>query len=53
MSTLPVVVVGGGPIGLAAAAQLCERGLTPLVFERGGRRGDLRVEPRAAVLQLG
>ncbi|NHU44085.1 NAD(P)-binding domain-containing protein [Rhodococcus sp. A14] len=35
MSTLPVVVVGGGPIGLAAAAQLCERGLTPLVFERG------------------
>ncbi|UOT07360.1 NAD(P)-binding domain-containing protein [Rhodococcus opacus] len=35
MNTLPVVVVGGGPIGLAAAAQLCERGLTPLVFERG------------------
>ena len=35
MNTLPVVVVGGGPIGLAAAAQLRERGLTPLVFERG------------------
>ncbi|MFC9767600.1 FAD-dependent oxidoreductase [Rhodococcus jostii] len=35
MNTLPVVVVGAGPIGLAAAAQLRERGLTPLVFERG------------------
>ncbi|MCQ4121569.1 NAD(P)-binding domain-containing protein [Rhodococcus tibetensis] len=35
MNTLPVVVVGAGPVGLAAAAQLRERGLTPLVFERG------------------
>lgn len=35
MSALPVVVVGAGPIGLAAAAELRERGLTPLVFERG------------------
>ena len=39
MNTLPVVVVGAGPIGLAAAAQLRERGLTPLVFERGGSAG--------------
>lgn len=32
---LPVVVVGAGPIGLAAAAHLLERGLEPLVVEAG------------------
>lgn len=32
---LPVVVIGAGPVGLAAAAHLVERGLTPLVLERG------------------
>lgn len=32
---LPVVVVGAGPAGLAAAAHLVERGLTPLVLEAG------------------
>ncbi|NMN96492.1 NAD(P)-binding domain-containing protein [Antrihabitans stalactiti] len=36
---LPVVVVGAGPIGLAAATQLRERGLTPMVFERGPGAG--------------
>ena len=30
---LPVAVIGGGPIGLAAAAHLVQRGETPLVFE--------------------
>ncbi|MCT1554793.1 NAD(P)-binding domain-containing protein [Corynebacterium sanguinis] len=40
MSDLPVVVVGAGPIGLAAAAELRERGLTPLVFERGETAGS-------------
>lgn len=39
MTDLPVVVIGAGPIGLAAAAQLRERGLTPLVFERGAVAG--------------
>ncbi|HVV12185.1 NAD(P)-binding domain-containing protein [Amycolatopsis sp.] len=39
MSELPVVVVGAGPIGLAAAAQLLERGLEPLVIERGAQAG--------------
>lgn len=39
MTDLPVVVVGAGPVGLAAAAELLERGLTPLVLERGDRAG--------------
>ncbi|MFD3843656.1 FAD-dependent oxidoreductase, partial [Streptomyces sp. NPDC058642] len=32
---LPVVVIGAGPVGLAAAAHLVERGLDPLVLEAG------------------
>lgn len=36
---LPVVVVGAGPAGLAAAAHLVERGLTPLVLEAGDVAG--------------
>src|SRR3546814_11787835 len=32
---LPVVVIGAGPVSLAAAAHLVERGLRPLVLERG------------------
>lgn len=39
MSKSPVVVAGAGPIGLAAAAQLLERGLEPLVLERGAQAG--------------
>jgi thioredoxin reductase len=35
----PVVVIGAGPIGLAAAAHLLERGLEPLVLERGPGAG--------------
>jgi hypothetical protein len=32
---LPVAIIGGGPVGLAAAAHLVQRGLTPMLFERG------------------
>ncbi len=32
---LPVVVIGAGPVGLAAAAHLLEQGLEPLVLEAG------------------
>ncbi|MFE6592685.1 FAD-dependent oxidoreductase [Streptomyces sp. NPDC057781] len=37
---LPVVVIGAGPIGLAAAAHLVERGLEPLVLEAGPSAGS-------------
>lgn len=39
MSESPVVVVGAGPVGLAAAAELAERGVEPLVLERADRAG--------------
>ncbi|ADD41970.1 FAD-dependent oxidoreductase [Stackebrandtia nassauensis] len=34
-SAEPVVVIGAGPVGLAAAAHLVERGITPVVLEAG------------------
>jgi Pyridine nucleotide-disulphide oxidoreductase len=37
--TLPVAVIGAGPVGLAAAAHLLERGLEPLIFEAGPSAG--------------
>jgi thioredoxin reductase len=39
-SPLPVVIIGAGPVGLAAAAHVLERGLTPLVLEAGPRVAD-------------
>ena len=36
---LPVAVIGAGPVGLAAAAHLIERGLEPLIFEAGPSAG--------------
>jgi thioredoxin reductase len=35
LSTLPVAIIGAGPIGLAAAAHLVERGIDFVVFEAG------------------
>lgn len=46
MSGLPVAVIGAGPQGLAAAAHLLERGLTPLVLEQG-------LMPASAVAEWG
>jgi len=39
MTRLPVVIIGAGPVGLAAAAHLLERGIEPLVLEQGDRVG--------------
>ncbi|MFI7276909.1 FAD-dependent oxidoreductase [Streptomyces sp. NPDC049879] len=36
-ASLPVAVIGAGPVGLATAAHLAGRGLTPLVLEAGPR----------------
>jgi thioredoxin reductase len=44
--TLPVVIIGAGPIGLAAAAHLIRKGETPLLFEAGSTVG-------ASMLQWG
>jgi thioredoxin reductase len=35
MQTLPIAVIGAGPIGLAAAAHLIERGLPVRIYEAG------------------
>ncbi|WP_328404109.1 NAD(P)-binding domain-containing protein [Streptomyces sp. NBC_00390] len=39
-AALPIVVIGAGPIGLAAASHLVERGLEPLVLEAGDGAGS-------------
>ncbi|MGG5172345.1 FAD-dependent oxidoreductase [Pseudarthrobacter sp. J1738] len=36
---VPIAVIGAGPVGLAAAAHLLERGLDPIVFEAGSTAG--------------
>ncbi|MFI8633377.1 FAD-dependent oxidoreductase [Microbacterium sp. NPDC077663] len=46
LAALPVVVIGAGPVGLAAAANLVERGLDVVVLEAGD-------EPAAAVRRWG
>lgn len=37
---LPVAIIGAGPVGLAAAAHLLARGLTPLILEAGPKVGS-------------
>jgi hypothetical protein len=39
MAELPVAVLGGGPVGLAAAANLLERGIPTIVLEAGSSVG--------------
>lgn len=40
LSTLPVAIIGAGPIGLAAAANLVERGIDFVVYEAGDSIAD-------------
>lgn len=47
MPTAPVLVVGSGPAGLFCALRLLERGITPIVIERGGS-----VEERERATQM-
>ncbi|WP_411826941.1 NAD(P)-binding domain-containing protein [Luteolibacter sp. AS25] len=39
LENLPVAIIGAGPVGLAAAAHLIERGETPLIIEAGSSVG--------------
>ncbi|TIQ21019.1 MAG: NAD(P)/FAD-dependent oxidoreductase [Mesorhizobium sp.] len=39
-NSLPVAIIGGGPVGLAAAAQLVSRGLPVKVYEAGSAVGS-------------
>lgn len=39
METLPLVVIGAGPAGLAAAAHAQQRGMEVVVLEAGDRAG--------------
>ncbi|WP_127529360.1 NAD(P)-binding domain-containing protein [Paenibacillus kobensis] len=38
-NTLPTAIIGGGPVGLAAAAQLVKRNMPFVLFERGAHIG--------------
>lgn len=44
MANLPVAVIGAGPVGLAAAAHLVQRGIRPLILERGESVGAALLE---------
>ena len=40
----PIVVIGAGPIGIATAAQLLQKGLMPIVLEKGETAGRAMLE---------
>jgi len=40
LATLPVAIIGAGPIGLAAAANLVERGIDFVIYEAGDEVAD-------------
>ena len=41
MNQLPVAIIGGGPVGAAAAAHLLKRGEAPVLFEAGAAQPAL------------
>lgn len=42
LSALPVAIIGAGPVGLATAAELVERGIDCVVLESGGVADNVR-----------
>ena len=54
VSALPVAVIGGGPVGMAAVAHLLQRSLEPILFEAAPTVGaaPLAWGPREHVLAL-
>lgn len=44
LSKLPVVIIGAGPVGLAAAAHLVSKGETPIIIEAGTTVGASMLE---------
>jgi thioredoxin reductase len=44
LDTFPIIIIGAGPVGLAAAAHLVERGLTPVVVEAGPSVGSAVID---------
>ena len=38
-----VAIIGAGPVGLAAAAHVLERGMLPVVLEAGPEIGIMRI----------
>lgn len=40
MTTLPIAIIGAGPIGLSAAIQLIDKGESPIVLEAGAEAGS-------------
>lgn len=40
LKSLPIVVIGAGPVGLAAVAHLLERGMQPVLLEAGNSVGS-------------
>lgn len=43
---IPVIVVGGGPVGIAAGAELKKRGIRSLILEKGAVTESIRRYPR-------
>lgn len=45
-SIIPVAVIGGGPVGIAVAAELKKKGIESLIFEKGAVTESIRRYPK-------
>lgn len=46
ISIVPIIIVGGGPVGIAAAAELKKRGIESLILEKGAVTESIRRYPK-------